>query len=329
MTAYEMLQKSQQSQPLNAAPTITPDPVLQAVATNQIAANLITGGQASDIYSKCLLVYFACSIPGNEKVDRKVTEEVKVSKAMGKDSGKWDKTIFPPSTYKALSAQASAARTWHYENTLAYPMPGLQLLPVLNYQKYCEGMRDWKRQMENARDEFIAKLPDIRLWAQVEHNGSYDASLYEEARIRSKFSFSINFTPLPASDHWASDLKSMLGVDASSVDETVKQAAQAAQAEVWERLITPLRNIQTILSKKENGDRTKITDSLLGNLREIAQSIPALNISNDPRLTQFANDAQAAFSGFTKADLADNASSRQEAIKKANDILRKMTGIVP
>lgn len=275
--------------------------------------------------SKCLLVTFSVSIPGNEKVDRQVTENVQKSQNMGKQSGKWEKYKFPPALYKQfLSMPANAMRAFHYANTLDWPMPGFQLLPCRNRDAYMKGLGQLKEQMEASVDRFIAKLEEIKAWAKREHNGSYDESLYTEAAIRSRCGFSVQTFPVPASDHYVDEVRSMLGSDATAVDELVGQGIKDAEESLWKRLIEPLRNIQTILTKKDSPDQTRITDSLLGNLLDIADLIPALNMNNDPALSQFAADAKAAFSGYTIEGLKKSQDTRKEAIRKADEILRKM-----
>jgi len=361
MTAYEMLQKAQgqiaqapatpqpvaPSAPVTApapapaprkrtpkvqapAPAPAPAPARpEPVAIAKSAAPLpapVINTPTGEILSRGVLVSFSCPIPGNEKVDRETTKKVQKQERFGEHSGKWDKTIFPPARYKALSSLAATIRSWHYANTLDWPQPGAQLLPTANHKTYFDGMREWKAKMEEAKEAFLAALPEMREWAQKEHNGSYDDALYNEDRIRAKFAFDIAINPLPASDHFVESLRSLLGADAASVDERVQNGIQAAEQNLWDRLARPLQNIQSILSKKDSGNQTRVTDSLLENVLSIARMIPALNLSENPALAALASDAEAAFGGFKTEDLAENKDVRAEAIKRASEILRRLTG---
>ena len=351
MTAYEILQAAQRAQnaqqpaPVQPAPAPAPaapkqpstpvarkstavKPVPPQWVASGVAAALQTPTNADGCLSRAMLVAFNCSIPGNEKVDREMTAKVKKEHNLGKQAGKWDKIKFPPTVFKHVTHVAGAVRTWHYANTLRWPMAGLQLLPCKNHGDYCTGMRDWKAQFEAARDTFLSRLPDMIDWAKVEHNGSFDPSLYEEDDLRSRFSFDINFFPVPASDHFVGTIKNLLGQDVAAVDSIVVQAMAKAEEDLWERLSGKLVNITSILAKKDAGDRTRITDSLLGNVLEISRMIPALNVNDNAALAQFAAEAEQAFASLTTEKLATDADARAEAIKAADDILRRMRGVV-
>lgn len=282
-----------------------------------------------DVLAKGILVVFSCPMPGNKKTDKQLTGEVKNEKHLGKDAGEWKKCIFNPAVYKVMKSVHDAARSWHYEQTLGWPITGLQLLPTMNHEAYCVGMRNWKAACAKADQDFLDKLGELEDWARINHNGSFDPKLYEYDKIKSKFGFSIDFTPIPASDHYAETLKGILGNDAFDVDSMVKDAVQNAERELWDRLIDPLRKITEILSKKDSGEQTRVTDSLLENVMAIAEMVPALNINGNPKLAEFGEMAKAAFQGLTKKDLAESEKARAKAIQSANELLAKMAGCLP
>lgn len=326
MTAMEMLNQNQTTQPQPSAN----DPVI--ISARQAAALGTNYEQACrgnlDVLAKGILVMFSCPMPGNRKTDKQVTSEVKRDKHMGDEAGDWRKCIFPPKEYAILMKAHNAARSYHYEQTLGWPITGLQLLPTGNHAKYCEGMREQKALCHAADQAFLAKLPEFEDWARIQHNGSFDASLYIHSKVAAKFDWKIDFQPIPASDHYATSIKSILGIDADNTDQLVATAIKDAQAELWQRLITPLENMIAILGKKDSGEQTRVTESLLENICGIADQIPALNLG-DAALDQFAKDAQSAFCGVTKKELSENSQARSEAIKAANALLAKMAGFAP
>lgn len=332
MTAYELMMQAQR-EAAQSQPQPQPQPKPQAQTPLAQAVRAVDKAQeisklTEDVLSRGMLVAFSCPIPGNDKVDQGVTEKVKADQHLGKDSGKWNKTVFPPARYRTISKLAAAIRTWHYEQTLPWPMPGQQLLTTMKHEEYMTGMRERKAQMAKAQEDFIAALPEMREWAKKEHNGSFDSSLYEEERVRSKFRFDIILMPIPSSSHWVGQLRNLVGTDVEGVDELVEQGMIEAESAVWERLETPLRSIINVLGKKQSGDRTKVTDALLENILAIADAIPALNVNGNAKLARLAADAKAAFSGLTKQDLTEDADKRKAALKAADEIMQRMKGIV-
>jgi aspartyl aminopeptidase len=106
----------------------------------------------------------------------------------------------------------------------------------------------------------------------------------------------------------------------------VQQAMKEGENALWARLAKPLTAMQNILSKREAGERTKISAEMIENVAEIADLIPNLNATGNAELEKFSNEIKALVHGLTKDDLSDDEKRRREILKRVADISRRMTG---
>jgi hypothetical protein len=339
MTAYELMLAAQkeadQNKPITTAPAPAPrmrqpmsDLGKAIVQMEQARAAAVQAKMDSAMLERGLLVVFSCPVPGNEKVDRQVTAKVQKTENMGKDSGKWDKTVFPPALHRALESVAGAARRFHYSQTLPWPITGARLLPAANHAAYVAGMADWHRRLDAARDEFLKELPAMREWARKEHNGSFDSSLYEEDRVAGRFGWSIVPQPLPCSDQWVGSLRDILGSDAMTVDGMLQDGMAKAEEDLRERILTPLQSMANALSKAAKGERTKISEALIANLAEISSLVPRLNVNGNAELDVAAADIGKAIDGLTKENLSEDEVRRQKTLDEVNKIMARMKGVI-
>lgn len=312
--------------PAPPPPTPKPPKPSKPVPVVPVVAPKITPPPVEDISSRALLVNIHLSCPGNSKVDQKFTEEVKQDKKLGEHSGRWNKCKFPPHIYAPLAAAFAAARSWHYANTLVYPETGWTMLPILNHNAYCAGFRQQKKVCEQARDTFLDQMDDIRAWAKREHNGNYDETLYDVEKLRREFRIESQFRPVPSGDHFAKEVRDLVGDDIARIDGAVQDAVAEAQRELWGRLLNPLSNMVTILGKREAGQKTRLDESLVENIQVIAALAPSLNVASDPRVDAFAAELAALVNGQSSENLSQDDQRRKDTLAEAKRILARMTG---
>ena len=92
-------------------------------------------------------------------------------------------------------------------------------------------MRRFKSMRSALIAEFIEKYPTFVEWARQEHNGTFDASLYDVKKAEAAFYFRTEPIPVPDSSHFETTVTSLLGVDAESVDQRVREARLRAERE--------------------------------------------------------------------------------------------------
>lgn len=120
-------------------------------------------------------------------------------------------------------------------------------------------------------------------------------------------------------------MSSLLGVDADSVNVRVQDAMVEAQRELMKRMIEPVRAMAKKLSEqpKEGKDDIVFRDTLVGNVQDIAELVPKLNIAGDPELDKFAAE-MAGLTRYAPDTLRKSKSTRAEAAGKAADVVKKL-----
>jgi len=274
-----------------------------------------------------------------KKFDKKVSKEVAQQHNASEDVGRYNKSLIAKSALEKIAKIAGAARTDFYELTLPWKDDGARILTSAGYLKLTERMRKHQAEFLPAVDEFISEYPDLKEQAKISLNGLYNEADYPSvSEIKTKFRFGFHVVPLPIAEDFRVKLSD---VEARAIQQQItanlQESVKDAMQDVWRRMQSVVNHMATSLKeykivpsantkqgfKVENGFR----DSLVNNIRELLDIIPALNLTEDATVAQFAKDMQA----LTKYDanvLRDNDTTRENIAKQADDILKKMAAFV-
>jgi len=275
--------------------------------------------------SSAVLVNLHIGLPGNFRKDVAVTQKVLLSEQMGTEAGKWSKQLYPKSALRGLQSWATNVRQWHYSRTLVYPDDSWAILPASLHLDYTQAMAASKADFALLRADFEANFQTYVAWAQAQQNGNFDASCYDQAETMQKFAFGVSFRPVPASTQYEATLASLLGADATSVDTYVAEAAQAAQRDLWQRVLDILKEVQG-LRGRERKPKEDFIKGLFERLKELESLVPKLNLDNDSRLDDLAAETSAAFATDNAMVVRDSGVERESAAQKADALVRKLQG---
>lgn len=246
--------------------------------------------QKYKLAERAVLMRMSAGMPGKSRKDRQLSASVKTEHGLGANSGAWVKTRFPDWALEPIEKVVTKAREYHAAVTLPFDS-GIGILPAPLIMEYGERMRQFAGEFKNLVDShFRAKYPEMVEWAKKEHNGTFDGTDYPEIEeVMESFYFKTEPLPVPDAAHFEGTVKSLLGVDTEGVTLRVADAMQEAQRELMRRLIAPVKAMATRLSEapKEGKSCPRFNDSLVGNLKEIAQLAPKLNIAGDPAIDSF------------------------------------------
>lgn len=107
----------------------------------------------------------------------------------------------------------------------------------------------------------------------------------------------------------------------SSTDKAMQKASGAAQQKNWEDVLKPIQKIVDTLSK----DKSKIYDSLIGNVMEIVDLVPAINFNGDTHLSELAAQAKEVLGKVKPDDLRKSAEARAATLSSAKSIISSFT----
>jgi hypothetical protein len=234
------------------------------------------------LITRAMLCSLRISSWSARKYDKKVTAETNAAHGADSDAGRYNKMLLPgdASSYKALTSHIAATRVLHYEQTLAWSDDGWRLLPVANYQKYTDKLRDARHTYDSLLADFLADYPSLQQAARLKLNGMYRDEDYP-ANVAGKYGFAIEYSPVPSGGDFRVSLsQSEIDIIATRTESRVKDAFEQAHNDAVKRLYECVSRIHERLAQPEAIFR----DSLIGNARELCDVLSRLNISGDMNL---------------------------------------------
>ena len=218
-----------------------------------------------------------------------------------RDEARVDVKICDHPALVALQSILSEARAEHYRLSLPAGEKGLRLLPGTRQLEHIRTMGELADKFNSLVSEFVAAYEDVKATAPARLNGLYVASQWPDVdTVRESFRFRTRYLPVPAMGQW---------------DEWLAEASQEATTELRERFATAIRAVAVKLVEKNPIFR----DSLMGNLKDLLDLAPDLNLRDDPEISGLVQAAK----GLVVHDadtLREDESARKEVADRAEAI---------
>ena len=266
------------------------------------------------------------------KSDKKITAEVAVSHGSDASMGKYRKSLLAREALAAIQKIAGAARDDHYTLTLPWADEGRRILSNAGYWKYNDTMGKHRQSFWNEvnnvfRPNYQAHVDNARVLL----NGLFNENEYpSESAVVARFGFVISVNPIPDAVDFRVDLGDVETARIKSEMETSVQATiETAVKDVWARLSKVVGHMSERLhgySVSDTGVSGAFRDSLVQNIIDLLDIVPALNITDDQTLVQFAARIRSELTAYSPEELRDNESLRTDTARRADEILSKMAG---
>ena len=259
------------------------------------------------------------------KYDRKVSEEVaETHKAEKNEVGRYNKILIARKAIKNIESASGEARRIHNENTLPWDDNGARILPSKNYDKYMKEMRRFRGEFEARVREFCDAYPALVDEAKIRLNGMFNIADYPMVGdIARRYGYDVAFSPIPSAQDFRVDLSS---AESESIKKDIEERLAATQniamKDLWRRLHEVVARAAERLKEKD----TVFRDSLIGNIIEVVNLLPALNLTDDPELETLRRKVEATLCQYAPKILREDEKQREEAAKSAEDILKSMAG---
>lgn len=233
-----------------------------------------------------VLVSFSKSMWTGEAPDKNADRDIREARGNAKGTTKTTKYLVEEAELKQNAKAFNAAYNWYIENTTPWEdrRGGARLLPGANYDRFKAGLDELMTAAYNRADLFADIYPRLIEDYRPKLNGLYDPANYPDpAVIRSKFLITVGFSPLPLSPE-SLTLKFLGREEFDNLKGKIlgQWAAQenAAMGDLYRRLVEKVGHMARTLADPE----AKFRDSLVNNLVELADLIPALNFKGDAEL---------------------------------------------
>lgn len=278
----------------------------------------------AQLNERAVLVRLSISCLNIKRTDKKVTDEVLARHMVGKDGGEFRKNLVQKEAIEKLVQSGTEWRDWHYKQSLCWKDEGYRILPTINLAEYNDGTRQRRMKREALVEEFVEAWPSLVERARVELNGMFNEADYPHIEdLPGKFATTVEFSPVPsAGDFRINVATEMLEEMKESTNNAIMLAQEQAVKDVWVRLSKPLLHLANKMKEADG----KFRDSIIGNILEVAELAPKLNILGDERLDGFAQEIRNAFGKTDPNVLRTSAPARAAAQQKADDILARMAG---
>jgi hypothetical protein len=288
---------------------------------------------ASPLSRKATLVSVAISQWTARKLDKRVTDKVNRENNASKDAGRYNKLLIEAKRLEKINGIVSKARRLHYTMTKPWCDEGMRILPNVLHGKFADEFRVLKREFNDAADEFCHEYPrfvEERKRALVTLFNAKDYPSVSE--IRSKFTLETKVFPVPEADDFRSDV-----LDADTIEDIKREIAETsdkvldgAMADTKQQLVKLIGHMSEKLAsyKAKKGKRDFFTDSLVGNVRELADLLPAFNFNADPAFDQLVARIQRELCIEDAETLRQNDGVRVAVKKSADSILKDVESLL-
>jgi hypothetical protein len=289
---------------------------------------------ATPLSRKAVLVSVNISQWTARKLDKRVTKETNDRYNAAQDAGRFNKLLIAADHLTEITGIVSKARVLHYRMTQPWADDGPRILPNSLYAKFTDEFRILKRDFHDAADRFAADYPRFVAERRVALNGLFNESDYPKASdIREKFQLTLTVLPFPDAEDFRADLDADTVADIRrEIEATTSNVLGNAMRNTAQQIVDTVGHMATKLAAykdpSEPGKRGQFFfDSLVDNVRDLAELLPAFNLANDPKLTAITLRIQKELCAEDASVLRKNDDARLSVQKSADEIVAAVSGM--
>lgn len=274
------------------------------------------------LQKSAMLVRLSISKWNAQKEDRKVSAEVdKAHNAI--KGGSYKKALIDKAALDPITRHESRVREYHHSVTLPWGDDLYRLLPAKLYFDYTTKMREFKSMNEQLVAEFEQKYPQLVLNERQRLGTMYDPADYPEvSKIRERFGITTNFSSIQSAD----DFRVEIGADQvkilrQEIEKEIMQKQLDSMGTCWSRL----NDVVSKLYLKMCEDKPLFKDSIMSNVMEVTDILPALNITEDKTLDQICSQVAEVLADHSCFRLRKNPTTRarlKTSLEPLLDVIR-------
>ncbi len=283
--------------------------------------------QLNTISDRAMLVGLSISQFNPTKTDKKITEEVAQQHGSDVSMGRYAKNVIAKEAVDTLRKLAGEIRKEHSRRTLPWAEDGARILTSVGYTSYADWMRGANAKWDAEVEKFLSQWDRFVEEARVRLNGAFDADDYPNASaVRAKFSFRWKVRNVPE----AKDFRVNLGDhEVSAIRQEMEAESRAtidaAMRDVWTRMQEVVKNMAERLKAfdPEKPAAHPFRDTLVSNIAELIEVLPALNLTGDAAVQSFTEQMR----DLVKHDaqtLRDHQWKREDVGARADAILNQI-----
>lgn len=283
--------------------------------------------QLTSLASRAVLFRLNISTPGNTEIDHAETSALLAKTGAEKGAAYVKKLKIAKHIMKIWSVPAGAMRNYLYKLTTPWDdglrICAAKLVPAITLElnKFMTALKQAKNELKS-----FARSGKIRYDTKNEL-GNLTASSCNLTEEDIDALFQASWKAEPFSD--VSDFR--LNVPQECLD-VLKESYLQGQKDSMQKSISGLydkiKKVVKAVSEQCHKEKGRIFESLVGNVQELVQILPDLNISNDPAIASLAISMGEMIRDLTTEKLKEDPEIRKSTAAKAAKILDQMSAIM-
>jgi hypothetical protein len=294
-----------------------------------------TSPSSGALAARALIVALKISQWEGRRVDRAVTRQVKAQHGASDDAGNFNKLLVRKEALEPIQKIANETGAEFRKRTLPWMDAGGRIMAADAFMAHAAWMRGQEAKFQAAVSDFLRGYPNHVQAASARLGSMFDHTDYPSVDdLRGKFSMEVKVLPVPtAADFRVEMSDAQVARIRSEIETTVTDATAAAVRDVYERIADKVGHMVERLGAykpaKRKGDRAEgiFRDSLVENIRDLIDVLPALNITGDPALAAM-GDRLFELARFDAAVLREDAEVRRNVATEAQAILDSIGGFL-
>ena len=282
---------------------------------------------------KALLVRLTVKHPSFAKTDKAVSHEVADQKNANKRAVKVLKTLIDTThpAYKAVKTARGALYNVFAAETAPWSEDGWYIIKAKGYDRFTEVMREKTDAFDVAVGDFLKVYPELVDQAPDRLGDLFDADLFPSVEACKELFYSdIEVRPVPE----AGDFRVAMSADdkqkiTAQIQRNNDKRVSEVTTECFDRAYSVVSNMVERLEAFDPDKKgAKLYDSLVGNVRDIAELLPSLNVGDDPRLEQLAKEIGQRLTETDTDTLKRDEGKRKEVAADAREIMNQIDDFI-
>lgn len=294
-----------------------------------------TAQSVPSISSSSVLVELSMSVWTGKKLDKRASEEVTTANNAAKGVARVNKSLLGDcAELDALQKFASNVRNMHYNSTLPWSDMGPRLLPTTRFFSYQQTFTALEAEFNRMVDAFMQAYDWEITRSQAKLGDLFDIREYpNKDDLRSKFSFKVNYLPVPDAGDWRLDIANEAQTQLKEQYAThYKGQLEGAMKDIWQRLFDTL----TVLSRQLSDTTTnakgeevtpKIYQSVFDRALEVVDLMDTCNLTGDPTMQLMQRKLAMTFRGVTVDSVKEDSHLRRETKRAIDEAIKNLPSL--
>lgn len=276
---------------------------------------------------RAMLTAVRVSSWSGKAIDREVTDEVgEQHHADLKDHGVYNKQLISKKALRPVHSKIALVRQTHRTLTLPWD-DDARILAASGYLHYTKCMRDGRLSVEAEAKALATRMPEWVDEAKQRLGSMFDKTEYPSSEeVLKKFGVDVEIKPVPEAGDFRTKLsEATVKAVTKDIERRSDERVKRAINDVFERIVEATGRMADKLNNYEGGQGQEGTfrDSLVFNVVELGNLIPALNITGDKRLNDMSKELLKSCGNTSPELLRSDAKLRKQTALAAEKLAKK------